>query len=342
MNTTQQGQQGPVQTQIGEYLYSRKTKGRYKKKTLKYLNRHIQLSTVPYYLRFEAVNPYLTTACGKLPIFNYYDTTGNIAYMPIRLFDLTSIKQGASGYPTAGWELRQNNTVNTTFVAVSGTNASGAVSNTYNVEDVSSVDAPQIRRASLKYVNIRMLLYGTKTVPVRYEIGIMRVKEDEYNPGYILDNGGTATSQFVGAFWQYLVAKFGYNPIQIYDPQEFRRHYTYTPIKSFMLETTQTNEGSSSIPHAQQFDFFYKKDHCYKFDWNNNSVLQPTDVLNAPNFPTVDVTQMKTGPDYKYREFLVVRALTSHRRGGGAPTFANGTDPSFDIIIRQKWEIPEQ
>lgn len=331
-----------VTTQIGEYQTKRRTLGRYKRHGLKYVNRQLRLATTTYYQRFTAINPYLTANCGKIDIFNFLDTTNQAAYLPIRLFDLTSFSQSGATAP-CGYEIRLAPSSATNVVVVQGTKADATAGTGYFAEDSTTATAVTARRANLKYCNIRLLLYGTISVPVKYEIGILRIKEDEYNPQFIVnEQAGASSNQKVFSFWEYMATKFAYNPIQVMDGQEHKRHYHYRPIKTFLMETTQTNEGSATIPHAQQFDIFYKKDRMYSFDWYNTAGLAQADIGGTAKWTSYGYNLLQSGPDYKYREYLMIRALTQNRSGAPPASFSKTTDPSFDILIRQKWEIPQQ
>lgn len=355
--TEQEKMKSTIQTEIGEYSRKRRVCGKYKKHGMRWVKRQLLQAQAPYFNRLLACNQFQTTSGGILPLYNHFDNTNNINYLPVYIFELDTVNNnGLNAY--FGYRLYLNGATSPQSVqlATIGINGgTGTGSEKYAVEDYQNAGGnftPAFTRATHVYSMIKLLLSGNTACPTKYDISVVSFPHDEFNPSYLFEQLGTQTgtsptitSTYNGdlsviQFWQDLALPYGFNPIMSANMGHVGRHIRYHKRQTFVIESTQTNEGTAGIPHQKEFDLFYKMDQEHKFDWKSLNPLGVASVNQAATEPTLNTGQVvASGPDYKYRKYLMIRALSKGETAGGAPVFAVNKYPSFDIHIRNKWMV---
>lgn len=345
--TTTDDEMREVTTQIGEYTKRKRTHGRYKKKNRRYILAALKASIEPVWLRWNGINQFLTTSAGYYKMFNHNNTASSLNYFPVHFYDLDmffNYTDTAIVSPgNTGWFIT-NNASGVQVNVQTNLSPSAATINTPSIDNImanatNASGAQPFRKARHKFSDIRMNLYGSTNNPTKYEVSIVRFKYYQDSPAFLSDLAPVQTTDTI-ALYQYLAQPFAFNPIH-YTDTKMRDRITFVSTNQFMIEATQTNEGSSTIPHVKEFRLFKKWDRIHSFDWHDTGLLTAgaAGVGQTAGFPQV-TTSMKNAPHYKYRHYLMVRALTPPSSSAIAPSFDVTKNPSYDLSIHQRWEIP--
>lgn len=333
----------PVPVEIGEVTARKRVTGRYRRPTLRNAFRLIKNLSEPLWVRYGGANQYCTVNAGYFKLYNHYNTAGNAHTPPVNFFDLTAL-----------FNMNGGSTVNGGPVGTSIYTSGGAmtfeerfgnfVNNQTNYVMESAPDSTiqlntPLRDSLLKYVDIRMLCYGTTTCPVRYEISLVKFRDWARSPTWATENTTfpwTLNDATTVSMYQYLTRQFEHNPIESLDPK-MREKFTILHTESFTLQSTTSIEGSSTVPHMKRFHHFLKLDKIQKYDWGEQA-YNAVNLHNSAIMPQ-SLGYMKPNVHYKDRIFLVVRAQSVYTTGATAPSWDIRYNPSFDLSIRKRYEI---
>lgn len=301
------------------------------------------------------------TASGSLPVnFNTAVSVQPFVRYPLYMFDLEATPNNFRGTiynPPVAWRLCGGNTTpaaqlyfdNTVPVSQDATGVNSA--NRLYPENLPSAatNAASIpnRRCIQRYVELKMMMYGTTKYPVRWLVQIVTLKDDWLHPDWWADSSVTPTDPFAGsaaanqnlvqnrnAFWQAMVAPFVSNPINVQDPLVQKQLKVVQTVCSFTMEPKLSTEPGT-VPHQERQDCFYKQDKMLKFDWDDQTLIAGAITSVGYQNPIAD-TQAQTRP--RGRHYLMIRAQVAE----GNPTVTNpptvdaARDPSMDIFIRKK------
>lgn len=344
----------PMLVEPGEFTREHKRRGRYKRRSLRNAYKLITVGLQPNYFRYTAIKPWNTSTGGYFPMYNHINSTANVVNLPLYIFDLTqcpNLNNGSLVNPFPLWAINRNTASNVTPNAVPcqyqiGFDQTGVVTSdgrwvAENLAGASATANPPFRYAMHKFSDIRLMLYGCTTIPVKWDIAIVSFPDDEYNPFYLQQNmnanftapgstvGGTPPN--VTALIDYLVQPYTYSPLAVQDTQHMKHiHYHYR--RNVIIQPQFSNENDVN-PHFKEFKLFQKWDRKYKFDWSDSGIVGATqgagfEQIAGQTFPC---------PHYKARRYLMLRATAGQTSAAGVPTYSKTINPSFDIVVRNKW-----
>jgi len=343
----------PISTEVGEYTKSRKTSGRYRRKSLARAYRLLTVNNQKVQLRFQGVNQWGTS--GSYKLFNYRNSTNNQLTYPLYFFDLSSFYNTVNGVNSAAEPFQRltsfgaAGTFDYFFDTIPGTGPDGtATSNAWQIENAPAINTG-VRNAPLrsdirKWVDVRMMLYGSTTQPTKFDISVVSFPDVEWNPLYLaylntLTQPVSITDQATMiAFMQWLLAQYTYNPIMVQN-SNFASRIKFHKRWSCIVQPQETTETALTSGHMRQLNWFMKEDVICKYDWNDpNGTLGVTDPLTGDAFQQ-NLGQCQNNVAWSKRKYLMIRATSKYRLGAGAPT-PDPVDPSFDLIVRTRHDVP--
>lgn len=268
------------------------------------------------------------------------DTTTPLS-LPIWAFDVTStpnMYNQVLTYPRTAWTLSAANS--TKGAAMTWSNPSGAYGDTrvqFQFES-DSVNPGPGDKSLLDWFEAKFLFYAPFRIPVRVNIDLVQFKLDSVMPGGHKGDGSyTMNDSNDVAFWETMMKKYVYSPLESGNPRLESKYIRYLERKSFILDCKTTVENEST--HYKQFTYFKRMNKVCKYKW-----LDPgTMVLRAPTIDggvgNEDWIQNAQSPNYwtvnpNQRTFLLVRAFAG--QVSGSTTFDYNFHPSFDLILRTK------
>lgn len=348
---------GPVAIEVGEYTRSRKTTGRYKRKTLRRAHQLLRIGLQKCQLRFQGVNQWNTR--GFFPMFNYQKTDNLNYFFPIYLFDLTSFLNAAAG-PTLDLAIPMYNL--TSFGSGTGTNIvwspqggtggdGSTTTTTWSIENVpgafaSTTNTP-LRRSISKWIDIRMMMYGSTTTPTKWRVDLVQFTSPQYDPLYLqFLNSVTTPAPTLGpddqatqvAFHQWLLNAYTYNPIMVQDPL-FAKRIRFLKTYSCVIQPQESTETANATGHMRELRWFMKTDEVRRYDWNDSAVVSGIqNPLTGDAFQQA-AQQGQNNVEWKLRKYLMIRATSPLRTGTTVPG-VTATDPTFDLIVRNNHLIP--
>lgn len=328
--------------EIGEFSRRKYQFGRYKKKTLRRAYTLLKNLTTPIYFRATGSNRYCTTDCGYFKVYNHLQN-GLVNYLPVHFWHLTpgckaNAPQLSTG--TTNYQCYVDNNPAVTFNPSSHPDGSGGSTNVWTLEHENVPQDFLPTNMNHKWTDIRLLCYGTTTMPVRFDISIVKFHEEMHNPAWIAEclNAGGATNARTVNLYQYLADPFVRNPVDLAPPNEqLRRIMKVVKHTSFVIQTPTTIEGSSAVPHMREVKMFFKMDEVMNHKYKPEATLlaaQYADSLYAieQDLPRVD-------PKWNQRYFLMIRAQAGRTSAVGAPTWSKLVNPSYDLTIRHRADV---
>lgn len=301
-------------------------------------------------LRAQGITQFDTNV-GYYPLANRgtTDTTQSIL-MPIHVWDLTNFQNASA--PVAGYAYRWNGTAGSADIlrnALKTTNADGSVeaNGYYELEKSSGGTAlafPNAKNACHEWSDIRMNLYGARKRGTTYFIDILRVKDELAHP-----IAASVSNTELKQLFQQWQSKLVYSNLQTYNRAPLKNIQV---VKSFKFYVPGGSaDDLDTIGKVKEFKLFLKQGNVYDLSWDTTGVVDeiPHAVADGQDF--TNSWSAVNSPRPSSRLLLVLRAFSPERRTNteaawnalgdiiNAPADAL-TEPSYDLIIRNKWLIP--
>lgn len=333
----------PVLTEAGEYTRKNRNSGRYKKRTLRRLYKIVNTAQQPQWYRFSGKNRF-NSGGGYYGLPNHLNTTApGIEYLPMYFFELqTCINfNGAIQNPFPFWAVQRTNSASQSYQLVqnNGQTDTGSSFGQWILEDTPGQTSYPGRAATHKYSDIRMMIYGATQTPIKYDICIVSFPDDEYNPFNGVYNPTTSSTFSVAGLsailLDNLLAPYASNPINIQEPK-LRDKIKYYFRENFIIQPGSTTDGDAGVPHFRELRIFKKWDQIVRFDWG------PTDRVD-PQVPAgfqQNLTAINCSPNFPYRKYLMIRATSAYTSSGVAPLIDTTKNGTFDLLVRNKWDVP--
>jgi len=340
--TTMRGKNLPVLVEPGEYTRKRRSHGRYKRRTLKRLYRIVATHQQPQWYRFQGKNRF-NSGGGNFILYNHLNTSSpGTESLPLFFLELQGCINfnGAVRSPTVMWGIQRNNTATPTYTLVPtpGIADNGTFNYTWELEASPGQTSYPGRVATHKYSDIRMMCYGATATPIKYDISIVTFPDDEYNPfngQYDMTSASTATVSGIGyTVLDDLLSQYASNPINVQDPK-LRSKIRYLFRENFIIQPGSTTDGDAGVPHFRELKIFKKWDEFVRFDWGPTDRADPQ---NKDNFQK-NLTDVKAVPNFDKRKYLMIRATSGYTSSTTVPAPDTSRHPTFDILIRNKWDI---
>lgn len=335
------------------FMTRRSRWGRYKKVTTRSVNRKVEANEEDLILRWQAVSRF-----GFGPGYQSICTANlGTIIQPLHIFDLTQFEHnGPVGNPLFGG-------MYTMGTLLTGDNQFDAITRAQDVAgdpqvgpaylsfpELGNIPAgsPRVENATLKWVDLRMNLYGSYQVPVKFKVSIIQFHDELSVPG-IQNNAPRAISQFESMYKSYKYSNLLTNVAQ--QGKSFKTikswNYTIQPLaKSDAAEIG--DELTLPSPNMAEVKAFIKLDRYCDYGWHDDPVpsFLTADKPSTDAFQTVD-SEIRGSVYPAKRLYLIIQAFSAAETGRNilalGPSAADTKwSGSYDIVLRRKFKIPPQ
>lgn len=346
----------------GEFTRVSRKRGRKMRKNIKNIYKLTDSQRGYQIFRWQNMNPFFTSSHGANKLMYTRNTTNGLLYYPVHIYDLSTLRSdydnnvgpingngstGSGGIITVGSGptisvgsatgigLIDNNTnQGGTTAGTSGAWVSETLINNKKLSGSNDI---------MEWIEVRLLCYGRLSRPTRYRVELCQIPSEQYNPYSINSNvfNGTVLNPVIMtdavAGWQAVMAPFGYNPLHKFDAQNNEKQIFKTIMsEDFILASDSADDGSDNIAKARQVNFFWRCNRRQNYGWQTGGGYNPVDIAGNDDDYVTQSGDLRNGPHYKSRIYLVVRAMSDLIEQAGAPTWSATSHPSYDIIIRKK------
>lgn len=244
-------------------------------------------------------------------------TTG-LLEVPCHLWEVTSAVNPVNGVitaPNVAWVPNFSNPTDTaTLTWVNGRPLS--VENADNATN-QSIIYPN-GSDTLEWIQAKMLFYAPTTLPCRYAIDVVQIKDTRLVP----DNANV--TQFACAFWQNVIKRFTFSPLEP-GSVKYQKYFRILHSQSFILNPKESTEAVNTI--FREVNIFLRLNRRATYDWEDQDRINMV-VQDGP--VNLDANQ-KTQVYPRARIYVMIRAMA---RNGSA--FSTTIHPSYDMVLRMK------
>lgn len=250
-------------------------------------------------------------------------------YMPCYAFDLTSCINSDGSTSIIAQPLSQLYTVagQIGFEAQNNLSADG-ITATPNLHleraPGSSLATVAPHNTSLmKWISLKMNLWGCKNRSTRYLVQIVRFKDEELMPHHITPHNTNRTALF-----QSIMKPFVFNPVSTTGSQ-LRKYMKVLRSETFIIQPTSTTETDQD-PHVKTLNWFIRLNRLVDYAVRQNVLTTDADLADQADFITTQGPQNDCYPNPTSRLYLMIYASNY----GAEETDNNGDTPSFDLSAR--------
>lgn len=330
----------------------KRTVGRYPRLNNNRLFKLMKAGMTDVILRAQGLTNFDTNV-GYYPLANRQENEG-LNIIPMHVWDLTTFPNNTTSVQ-AGYAYGWNNlTAAATLVrpSLSVQTPAGAKENSgfWQIEkssgDVKQGVLPQASKIMHDWADIRINLYGARKRGTTFYIDVVRCKDEFSN----LVFGGTGNNDLKELI-RTMQAPLIYSNLQKYNTSNLKKLQI---IKSFKYYVPGGSlDDIDTIGKVKEFKLFLRQGNVYNFAWQQTDVPGlPHNQSDGPDFTNAD--GVYNSPFHGSRVFLVIRAFSPERRTADASLWntldpSKGitevpadplTEPSYDIIIRNKFTLP--
>lgn len=274
-------------------------------------NKTTNLYSHRQYTQFAGAN-------GAIQIENYSATsTTGILSPPMHLWEINACPNVVNNVPvnpSIWWAPRFSNPTST------GT-LTWANANNLSLEQAdgnsSQVGNYPIGSDTLNWMSAKMIFYCPTTLPCRFQIDVVQFKDTRLVP-----DSTTGVSQFAAAFYQAMVKRFAYSPLETGDVK-YQKYLKVLHTQSFILTPKESTEAVNTI--FREVNLFMRFNRRCTYDWEDNDKMA---VIGVDGQQNLDVN-IKTQVHPRARIFLVIRAQSQN-----AVSYSNTIHPSYDIVLK--------
>lgn len=341
-----------------EYTKTKHTVGRYPKLRPTRLLTLMQSGMTEAIYRHQGITN-ADTNVGYYPLGNRTDTTLGSRHLPIHIHDLTTFPNNTTNVSTAYSFYWSDSTsgANLNRFSLPNQNPDGSRDgNGYlDVESLSGgalVATPNAKKACHEWSDIRLLLYGARKRGTTFYIDFIRVKDEFANP---ISAASTDTSlKNLFRQWQ---SKLIYSSLQTFNGdmnkkiQFVKRFQYYIPGGSA--------DDIDTIGKVKEVRIFLKQGNVYNLAWDTGNIADEIPHTQADGIDYTSSWTAANSPWHGSRLFMLIRAFapeqlsnTSANWNASLDAMGNSgsgivmtaadplTEPSYDVIIRNKWLLP--
>lgn len=301
-------------------------------------------------LRAQGITQFDTNV-GYYPLANRSSTDTGEILIPCHVWDLTCFNNTSE--VTAGHVFRWASSAGSADLlrnVLPTTNFDGTIENGgfYEVEKTSAgketgVAYPRTKNACHEWSSISMNLYGARKRGTTYYIDVVRVKNELGHPLA----AGLANTELKQLFQQWQ-SKLIYSNLQQYNKTATRGVQI---VKSFKFYVPGGSaDDLDTIGKIKEFKLFLKQGNVYDMSWDCSTTADDIGHNVADGQDFTDGWVPVNTPRHGSRLMLVIRAFSPERRTNtaaawnalGGMTVAPSdalTEPSYDLIVRNKWLV---
>lgn len=269
---------------------------------------------------------------GQKTLLNSQTAAGSELYAPLYLIDVTSAPndvQGSITLPSTMYYTSFSNEVDTaSYVKFT---ASGTATDHLGLENAPQGGSTIITNypmgsSMLRWVQAKMMFYCPTQEPTKINVALVSFRDDRLPPAVVSQGSADSkTDAFSISFYQSLLKKYMYNPIDVSDPtvdKYLKYHYSHT----FVLNPKESTESVDT--RYREIDIFKWLNKKCVYNWSDEDKMS---LVSATDFQK-NISQNKTSVAPRQRLFLMIRALS----GYVSNSIAHDTtkQPSFDIVVR--------
>lgn len=328
---------------------SRRTGGRYKRRTAALANRRLDRDEEHVILRWQNVSRF-GYGPGAQGIWTH-DASGNIQVQPMHVFDLTSFHPGnpLTGPITDGMYSVGINTLtgDLTYTLQRSQDNTGTTntpgSNFYEYGSVNYME-----QGKLRWMDLKMNLYGSYYAPVKWRISLVRVHDEKAIFGSLTteDRQKLMIDSFLKPFkYSNLLTNTGYQKLSYKVLKQF--NYVIEPFDRG--DVPGTDETSYLQPNVVEFKYFHKFDKFLRYNWHDTATAAnlTADTPNTNIMQSVSYSNLHDTVYPSQRVFLVIQATCPDKSlidpDTSEPTRSTtNLKASYDIVLRRKFETPSK
>jgi len=309
-----------------DYSRTRLVRGRKQRQNLRQLWKLQRIQTSPVIYGSQNISTY-GVGVGAVPLVNHAVDSASTLTCPCHIYDITAAPNiVASGTtitnPFYRWVPTFTNTTSSANVGwVNDTNLT--IQQADGPQSGSTANAP-LAHSMLDYVNAKFLFYAPTVLPVRISAVIFQLDDERLVPGF---DGVTRDDLFSTAFWQSVLKRYMYNPLETGAP-DYAKHMRVLASKTMYLQPKDSTEAV--LTKYKQLDMFMRFNRAVNYRWrigDKVSMLTDDGQVNADASNALENT-----PHPKARIFLGIFA-----QAGPSTTLPNiQLHPSYDYKIQIK------
>lgn len=259
--------------------------------------------------------------------------------LPCYLFDLTSCRNsGSTGTIVANpfVQMYSDQLGRIYSTLQSGLQSDGSTTSSGLQLEISPTSATvgfhPHARDMLKWVSIKMNLWGCKNRSTKFIIQLVRFTEDNLAPTHASEGGlSSGVNDERSALFQHLLKPLIYNPIATTSALHSRKMKVYK-TESFIIDSTSTTETDQD-PNVKVLKWFVNMNKICNYVESAQRIDFLADFADQADFATnTNNQQFATQTEVRSRLYLMIRASNY----GSDEEQTNADTPSFDLQVGMK------
>lgn len=333
---------------VTQFTHVRRKFGRYKKRTVKSAHRRLDDLHEVSITRWQNVSRF-GTGGGNQGIWSYGNaSTPTSQHLNLHVMDLTTWGGNPlTGPLTDGMYVATvtNATGDITYTKLRSQNEAGVLGAGSFIMEYGN-DYATVQDARLKWVDLKMNLYGSYSIPIKWKISLIRVHDELATFGHL------SSSEHQKEMIDSMIRSYKYSNILTNTGYQ-KKMYTVIKEYNYVVEPLQYTDQSVVTgdpivisPHFIEFKDFIKLDKDMNYAWHDSTTA---DDLTKDD-PVVNTMQRNASDLHNTvyptnRIYLVIQASSCFlNKGDGSldPTTQIITKdmlkwaPSYDICLRRK------
>lgn len=175
----------------------------------------------------------------------------------------------------------------------------------------------------MKWMSLKMNLWGCKNRSTRFMVQLVRFKEDNLLPTHLITANENRTALF-----QSILKPYVFNPISTTGSQ-LRKYFKVLRSETFIIQPTSTTETDQD-PHVKTLNWFIRLNRLIDYAVKQNVLTNDGDVADQADFSVIQGTQNSSYTKETSRLYLMIYASNY----GVDTENTNENTPSFDLSAR--------
>lgn len=241
-------------------------------------------------------------------------TTGN-HLVPCHLYDITGVINNVNGVNVANsirWDPAF--TLPTDAGVLFWTNTKSITLESAD-QTAATFDNYPRGKDLLDWYSARLLFYNATTIPCKFLVQIVQFTDERLVPG-------ATVTQFSTAFWQAMVKKYTWTPLEVGDVN-YAKYLKVWHTSAWSMDPKESIDASST--KYRELNIFRRFNRMCNYDWVADDKMGTL----TNNEGQVNAGDVDTTVHPRARLFLMIRAVS---RNGTA--YSSTIHPSYDILHR--------
>lgn len=172
---------------------------------------------------------------------------------------------------------------------------------------------------TLDWVQAKLLFYAPTTRASRIQVDVVQIRDTRLVP-----DASTGVSNFACAFWQAMVKRFAYSPLEPGN-NEYAKYLKVLDSKTFIMEAKESTDAVNT--NMKELNLFYRFNRKCKYNWADEDKMA---MLSQDGQINTD-TNISTQVHPRSRIFLMIRGQATNTTAD-----SSALHPSYDIVLRAK------